>query len=97
MLDLIPLLLATFWVWETVRYAAERYAETVFDATRAVHPLLVAALPLVVLWPDWVDALAVAAGVGLLHLFVQRALGLASPPQVVMQRPRRGGLPPLPR
>lgn len=95
--SLVLLLLATFWIWETVRYALERYASSIFDATRALHPLLVAAVPLGVLWPDWVSALAVAGGAGLLVAVVDRWIGGSSQPMIVPRgRSRSRGLPSLP-
>lgn len=95
MLHSLTVLLATFWAWETVRYIADTYAPNVFAATRPAHPLAVAAFPVVVFWPDWITGLAVAAGVGILHLLVERFLVKDYP--VPVQLPRnRGGLPPLP-
>lgn len=98
MLELVLLVLATFFVWESLRYAAEQYASSVFTATRAVHPILVAALPLYVLWPDWVWALGVAGAVGLLVGIADKWLSPApTPAPMYVPRGRSsGGLPPLP-
>lgn len=63
--------LATFWAWETLRYSAQAFIPKVFEVTRPLHPFIVLALPLYVLWPRWVDAAAVAALVGLLHQFAE--------------------------
>lgn len=97
MLRLLLILLATFWAWETLRFVLETYAGRVFSLTRPVHPLVVAALPLYVLWPDWVAALGVAGATGLLVVWTER-LFVSEPVQQV-QVPRRrqpGSLPPLP-
>lgn len=88
--------LATFYLWETVRFAVERYAPSVFNATRVVHPLVVAAFPLAVLWPDWIAALGVAGAVGLLVAVVDRWMGQPSQSVMLPRRRTRGGLPPLP-
>jgi hypothetical protein len=96
-MDLFLLVFATFWVWETFRALMERFADPVFVLLRPVHPLLAAVLPLYVLWPQWVAALAVAGVVGLLVAAVDRLFG--STPVQQVQVPRRrtsGGLPPLP-
>lgn len=96
-MDLFLVVLATFWVWETVRAIVERFAPAVFSLTRPVHPILAALLPLYVLWPNWVAALAVAGIVGLLVATVDRLFG--STPMQQVQIPRRRtakGLPPLP-
>jgi hypothetical protein len=97
---LVLVLLATFWAWETLRYILERYAGPVFSATRPLHPFVVAALPLYILWPDWVAALAVAGAAGLLVAVVDRAL-VGEPAQQLQIPRRRGlrgdGLPPMPR
>lgn len=93
MFDLVLLVFATFFLWETLRLPLERYAEWIFDLSRPVHPLVVAVLPLVVLWPEWITALAVGGVVGLLVAAVDRFLG--TPPQPVALT-RRRGLPPFP-
>lgn len=96
-LRLVLILLATFWAWETLRFAMESYLSRWFALSRPVHPLLVASLPLWVLWPDWVAALAVAGATGLLVAVVDRVFSAARTSPVVVPRPRRqGGLPPLP-
>lgn len=96
-MDLVLLGLATFYLWETIRFAVERYAPAVFNATRVVHPLVVASFPLAVLWPDWIAGLAVSGGVGLLVAIVDRWLGSApARPVVIPRRRSRGGLPDLP-
>lgn len=94
MLHLVLLTLATFWIWETVRYPLQAFIPGLFNATRALHPLLVATVPVVLLWPDWVSALAVAAVVGMLCVLVDQHLGTPEP--IVLSRPRSRGLPPLP-
>lgn len=96
MLHPLAVLLATFWAWATVRYIAEPLVPRGFAVTRPAHPLVVAALPLYLYWPDWVLALAVAGGVGLLTAVVDRFLIPPSAPTVLPRR-RRGGLPSLPR
>lgn len=97
MLRLVLTLFATFWAWETLRFAAEQYLSSAFSATRALHPLVVAALPLYVLWPDWVAALGVAGATGLLVALVDRFLaGLPEPVVIPRQRSSNLGLPPLP-
>lgn len=95
---LILALFATFWAWETLRFTLERYAGAAFTATRPLHPLVVASLPLYILWPDWVAALGVAGATGLLVAVVDRALVVEATPQLPVSRRRRtqGGLPPLP-
>lgn len=96
-MNVVLLGLATFYLWETVRYPFERFAPRVFDRTRVVHPLLVAFLPIVYLWPDWVAGLGVAGAVGLLVAVVDRVFGGSRPAPVVLPRRRsRGGLPDLP-
>jgi membrane protein implicated in regulation of membrane protease activity len=96
-LDLLLLVLATFWAWETLRYALEHLTPAVFASTRILHPLAVAVLPLVVLWPEWVDALAVAGATGILVGVMDQFFGHSAPQPVPFQRTRRsGGLPPLP-
>lgn len=97
MFTLLTLTLATFFVWSSIRYPAERYVRAYFDASRVVHPVVVAALPLVVLWPEWVSALAVAGLVGLLVAATDRYLATdAIQPISIPNRRRRGVLPPLP-
>lgn len=98
MLHYIAVLLATFFIWETLRYIADTFVPLVFAKTRAVHPLVVAAFPVTVLWPDYVGALAVAGGMGILHLAVERYLVTegSTPIQVPRRTSRMGGLPPLP-
>lgn len=96
-MELLLALFATFWAWESLRYAVESFAPRVFAGTRVLHPLAVAALPLYILWPNWVAALAVAGAVGLLVAVVDKTF-MAPPPQQ-LQVPRRRsqqGLPPLP-
>lgn len=96
-MELVLVTLATFWVWETARAVVERFAPAVFSLTRPVHPILAALLPLYVLWPHWVAALAVAGVVGLLVAAVDRVF--TPTPMEQLQVPRRrstGGLPPLP-
>lgn len=97
-MELVLIVLATFWCWETARYALERYLPSAFAATRALHPVVVALLPLGLLWPEWVTALALAGATGLLVALVDRfvAGGSSSPAPVVLPRRRTGGLPPLP-
>jgi membrane protein implicated in regulation of membrane protease activity len=94
--DLVLLVLATFFVWETARFAAETYAPGHFATTRVVHPLLVAALPLAVLWPEWVTALGVAGASGLLVAVVDRFVAPSAPPAILPRGTTRHGLPPLP-
>lgn len=96
-MDLILIILATFWVWETFRALMERFLPDVFTMARPVHPILAAALPLYLLWPNWVAALAVAAVVGLMVAVVDRAMNTT--PIEAYQRPRKSagsGLPRLP-
>jgi membrane protein implicated in regulation of membrane protease activity len=96
-MDLILIILATFWVWETFRAVMERFLPSVFALARPAHPILAAALPLYLLWPEWVSALAVAAVVGLMVVTVDRLFNTT--PIEAYQRPRRsmtGGLPRLP-
>ena len=96
MLDLVLILLATFWAWETLRYAVESVAPRVVAATRPLHGVIAAALPLYVLWPNWVAALAVAGATGLLVAWTDRAFGNSAPTPISIPRRDRGGLPPLP-
>lgn len=97
MLRLVLLVLATFFVWETLRYIAERYISGIFTTTRPLHPFLVAGLPFYVLWPDWVAALGVAGAVGLLVGVADKWLSpVSTVPQYVPRTQRAGGLPPLP-
>lgn len=97
MSELVLLTLATFFLWSSIRYPAERYVGSYFDTTRVLHPLVVAALPLVVLWPEWVPALAVAGLVGLLVGVTDKYFGGPSPTATPFQvNRRRSGLPPLP-
>jgi hypothetical protein len=96
-MELVLVTLATFWVWETFRAVMEAYLSRVFAQTRPVHPFLAAALPLFLLWPNWVAALAVAGVVGLMVTAVDR--WLVGTPVETFQRPQRrrnGGLPTLP-
>lgn len=96
MLRLVLLIFATFWAWETLRFILQSYVSTLFDLTRSLHPFLVAALPLWVLWPDWISALAVAGATGILHLLVERFLIPMSAAPMSFGRRRPRGLPPLP-
>lgn len=97
MLHTVYVALAAFFAWQTLRYAATEYAYQAFAATRVLHPLVVAALPLAVLWPDWIRALAVAGIVGFLVAGVERLSGAAEPvQQYVPQRTARRTLPSLP-
>jgi hypothetical protein len=94
---LVLLVLATFFVWQTIRFAAEALASRVFTATRPAHPLLVVSLPLYVLWPHWIAALGVAGATALLVALSDRLFN--SSPAVPIPLPRtrtRGSLPPLP-
>jgi hypothetical protein len=95
-LRIILLVLATFWAWETVRYPVERYAGQLFSYSRPLHPLIVAAFPLYVLWPDWVAGLGVAGATGLAVGLVDRYLGSGGPAVPVQLPRRRNSLPPLP-
>jgi hypothetical protein len=95
--NLVLLVFATFFVWETLRYALENFASGVFSATRVLHPLLVAALPLYVLWPDWVSALGVAGLTGVVVALADRLFSTpAATPLPIPRRRSTGGLPPLP-
>lgn len=97
-MELVLITLATFWVWETFRTLMERFLPLVFEALRPVHPILAAALPLYLLWPEWVSALAVAALVALLVATFERVFDTTSVQQVPIPRRRStGGLPSLPR
>lgn len=93
--QLVLTVLATFFLWESLRFVLETYASRVFTLTRPVHPLFVVALPLYVLWPDWLAALAAAGATGLVVATVDKVFGAPVAP-VVIPRPNRGGLPPLP-
>lgn len=96
-MDIILVILATFWVWETFRALMESFLPLVFAVTRPVHPLFAAALPLYLLWPEWVSALAVAGAVGIMVAAVDRVFN--TPHIETYQRPRRSrerGLPTLP-
>lgn len=96
-MELVTVTMATFWVWETVRAVVERFAPSVFSVTRPIHPVLAALLPLYVLWPHWVAALAVAGVVGLLVATVDRLFSSTPVQQVHLPRGRmQKGLPPLP-
>ena len=93
------LLLATFWGWETLRYALEQYLPSLFQSTRALHPLVVAVLPTWVLWPNWVAGIAVAGATGLLVATADRFLSPSTSstrPTVLPRRRPGGGLPSLP-
>lgn len=92
---LVLLLLATFWAWGALRALLETLVPGIFAATRAVHPLVVAGLPLVVLWPDWVAALAVAGATGILVGLTDR-LAAVRYAQVQFRGRRKPGLPNLP-
>lgn len=97
MTELVLLLFATFWAWETLRFALEAWAPRFFALSRPIHPLVVASLPLYVLWPRWVPALAVAGVCGLLVAFVDRVMaGTNVTPVTLPRRRSSGGLPPLP-
>lgn len=96
-MDIVLLVFATFWVWATFRALMENYLPQVFSLLRPVHPLVAAVLPLYVLWPHWVSALAVAGIVGLLVAAVDRVFSPTPVQQVPVPRRRTpGGLPPLP-
>ncbi len=98
MLDLVVLMVAVFWAWETLRYALQTYLPNLFSLSRPVHPLIVLALPLWLLWPDWVPAMAVAGAVAILHVVMER-LGQETSggtPIQLRRRQQRGGLPDLP-
>jgi hypothetical protein len=96
-IELVLLLFATFWAWETLRAIVETLAPRVFALSRPVHPIVAALLPLYVLWPDWVPALAVAGICGLLVAVVDRVMtGPAVAPVPIPRRRSSGGLPPLP-
>jgi hypothetical protein len=89
--------LATFWVWESFRALMERFLPEVFALARPVHPILAAALPLYLLWPDWVAALAVAGVVGLLVAAADRIFGSTPVQELPVPRRRSSGrLPRLP-
>jgi hypothetical protein len=95
--NFVLFVLATFWVWETVRYAFESFLPVWFGATRFAHPLLVAAMALAMVYPGYVYAMAIAGSVGLLHLVAERLGGAASALPVMVSRARsRNALPPLP-
>lgn len=96
-MDLILVIFATFWAWETFRALLERFAPVIFTLSRPVHPVLAAVLPLVVLWPHWIPALAVAGVVCLMVAGVDKVFN--STPVTAFQsqkRPEFGGLPRLP-
>lgn len=97
-MELLLVIFATFWVWETFRALMEAFLPAAFAQARPVHPLLAAALPLYLLWPAWVSALAVAGVVGLMVAAVDRIFNTT--PVEAYQRPRPSqnrGLPSLPR
>lgn len=96
LLHLILTMLATFWAWMTIRYAVEAFLPRVFELTRVVHPLIVAAFPLMWLWPDVVSALGVAGATGILIVIVERSIGGGGAPVQMSRTQRRGGLPALP-
>lgn len=96
-MDLVVIGLATFWAWSTLRYVLEILFPTLFLTTRILHPFVVAAGPLWLLWSDWISALAVAGAVGIaLTLFDRLLLEPSGPPVAVQQRRTPGSLPPLP-
>jgi hypothetical protein len=95
-MDFFVLVLATFWAWETLRFAMERWASWVFISTRPLHPLLVAGFTVYFSWPDVLFGLAAAGAVGILVGLVDRFLSSPSAPAMVVPRRRGGGLPPLP-
>jgi hypothetical protein len=90
------LVLATFWAWETLRYAMERWASWLFQTTRPIHPLVVAGFTVFFTYPDVLLGLAAAGTVGLLIGTVDRVLSGPQVPIPVPRRSRGGGLPPLP-
>lgn len=92
MKEIVLVTLASFWIWETFRYAAQTLVitATVFDATRFLHPFLVLAFPLWYFWPDFVTAAAVSAMVGLLHQGVERYTVSATPATFEPRSRRRG-------
>ncbi len=96
MLELVLVLLATFWAWETLRYAVESVAPRLVAMTRPLHGIIAAVLPLCVLWPDWVAALAVAGATGLLVAWTDRVFTPTPVAPISIPRRRQGGLPPLP-
>lgn len=95
-MELLLVLLANFWAWETVRYAMEDLVPNVFRVTRFLHPFAVAVLPLLVLWPSWIPALAVAGATGLLVALVDKHMGVGQATPIQVPRRNQGGLPPLP-
>lgn len=89
--------LAVFWAWSSLRFAAERFFPSAFYATRVAHPLVVAAATSYLCYPDLVEGCAAAGVVGLLVALTDRFLGGSSAPVVVPQsRSERYGLPRLP-
>lgn len=97
MLYTLYVALAGLFIWESVRFAVSEYAARAYSATVALQPLVVAVFPVVILWPDWLRALAVAGLIGMFHVVISR---FAPDPVPTFQPPRResrrSGLPSLP-
>ncbi len=96
MLHTLYVALATLFLWETLRFAISEHAPRIYAATRTAHPLVVAILPLVVFWPDWIRALAVAGLVGIFHVLMRSFVPEPSVPTYAPRESRRAGLPPIP-
>lgn len=97
MTSLVLLTLATFWAWMTFRFILREFKPVWYGKTRAVHPFLVLAFPLVILWPDYIAAMAVTAVVGVLQQTTSAIFeGSGEQPVIVPRRAPSRGLPPLP-
>lgn len=96
-MNLVLIGLATVWAWMTLRYLLEIFAPLLFQWTRPLHPIIIAAGPLWLVWPDWLSGLAVAGAVGIfLTIFDRFVIEPSGPPVAVQQRRTPGSLPPLP-
>lgn len=91
------LVLAVFFVWETLVFLADRTqpSRAVFSRTVALHPLAV----LGGCWwatDGFLSGAAVSAVVLILHVLFGRLSGSSAPTEVRIPRRRGGGLPPFP-
>jgi hypothetical protein len=94
---MVVTILGVSFFWETTRYLFETFLPSVFVFTRPIHPLLIYGLAWLIR-DDWLEAAAVAAGVGFVHLWMDK-LGMATAQPVSFRPSRRGrrsGLPELP-
>lgn len=88
--------LAAFWAWEFALVLLKTFVpSTWIGLVSLCYPAIALILPLVVLWPNWLAATAVASMVGILHLLVEKIGDIEVSP-IQFRRNRRTGLPPLP-